>query len=80
MMNTTWLKLSKERRIQILNQATELTGLPAIAIEKDWWVTLCLRASFSLPYPAQAGFSSTRNIANGEGWGRLQLTAPHQGL
>jgi len=35
-MNTNWLKLSRERRIEILNQATELTGLPAIAIEKDW--------------------------------------------
>ena len=35
-MNTTWLTLSKERRIEVLNQATELTGLPAIAIEKDW--------------------------------------------
>lgn len=35
MMNTTWLTLSKERRNEILNQATELTGLPGIAIEKD---------------------------------------------
>jgi hypothetical protein len=48
-MNTNWLSLSKERRIEILNQATELTGLPSVAIEKDWWVTLALKASFSLP-------------------------------
>lgn len=33
-MNTTWLTLSKERRIEILNQATELTGLPALAIDE----------------------------------------------
>ena len=38
-MNTNWLTLSKERRIELLNQTTELTGLPAIAIEKDWAVT-----------------------------------------
>lgn len=49
-MNTNWLRLSKERRIEVLNQATELTGLPATAIEKDWWVSLCLNASFSLQY------------------------------
>lgn len=47
-MNSNWLTLSKKRRIEILNQATELTGLPAVAIEKDWWVTLALQASFSL--------------------------------
>lgn len=49
-MNTTWLTLSKERRMELLNQATELTGLPEIAIEKDWWVTLAFKASFELKY------------------------------
>lgn len=33
-MNTTWLTLPTERRIDILNQATEFTGLPVVAIEK----------------------------------------------
>jgi len=41
-------KVSK-MRVEILNQTTDLTGLPAVAIEKDWWVTLALNASFSLP-------------------------------
>jgi hypothetical protein len=27
-MNTTWLTLPQERKIEILNQATEFTGLP----------------------------------------------------
>jgi hypothetical protein len=54
-MNTNWLTLSKERRIDILNQATELTGLPSVAIEKDWWVTLALNASFSLPCRKNVG-------------------------
>ena len=64
-MNTNWLKLSKERRIEILNQATELTGLPAIAIEKDWWVTLCLNASFSLPYSNQLVFKGGTSLSKG---------------
>jgi len=45
-MNTNWLTLSKERRIEILNQATELTGLPSVAIEKDWWVTFGIERIF----------------------------------
>lgn len=49
-MNTTWLTLPQERRIDLLNQVTEFTGLPIVAIEKDWWVTLALNACFSLPY------------------------------
>lgn len=49
-MNTTWLTLPEGRRVDILNQATEFTGLPVVAIEKDWWVTLALNACFSLPY------------------------------
>ncbi|MBS4061322.1 MAG: nucleotidyl transferase AbiEii/AbiGii toxin family protein [Bacteroidetes bacterium] len=64
-MNTTWLTLSKERRIEILNQATELTGLPAIAIEKDWWVTLCLKASFSLPYSEHIVFKGGTSLSKG---------------
>lgn len=64
-MNTTWLTLSKKRRIEILNQATELTGLPAIAIEKDWWVTLCLNASFSLPYSEHIVFKGGTSLSKG---------------
>lgn len=65
MMNTNWLTLSKARRIEILNQATELTGLPATAIEKDWWVTLCLKASFSLPYSEHIIFKGGTSLSKG---------------
>ena len=64
-MNTNWLILSQERRIEILNQATELTGLPAIAIEKDWWVSLCLNASFSLPYSKHIVFKGGTSLSKG---------------
>ncbi len=65
MMNTNWLKLSKERKIEILNQATDLTGLPSIAIEKDWWVTLALNASFSLPYSKHIVFKGGTSLSKG---------------
>ncbi|WP_445737045.1 nucleotidyl transferase AbiEii/AbiGii toxin family protein [Mariniflexile sp.] len=65
MMNTNWLTLSKERRIKILNQTTELTGLPAVAIEKDWWVTLALNASFSLSYSKNIVFKGGTSMSKG---------------
>lgn len=69
-MNTIWLTLTKERRIEILNQATELTGLPAVAIEKDWWVTLALNASFSLPYSENIVFKGGTSLS--KGWGLIE--------
>src|SRR5690554_7963912 len=62
-MNTNWLTLPKERRINILNQATELTGLPVVAIEKDWWVTLALNACFSLPYSENLIFKGGTSLS-----------------
>jgi hypothetical protein len=69
-MNTNWLTLSKERRIEILNQVTELTGLPSIAIEKDWWVTLALSASFSLPYSKNIVFKGGTSLS--KGWNLIE--------
>jgi len=62
-MNTTWLTLPQERRIDILNQATEFTGLPVVAIEKDWWVTLALNACFSLPYSEHIIFKGGTSLS-----------------
>ncbi|MGV8945513.1 MAG: nucleotidyl transferase AbiEii/AbiGii toxin family protein [Lutibacter sp.] len=69
-MNTNWLTLSKERRIEILNQATEITGLPSVAIEKDWWVTLALNASFSLPYSKNIVFKGGTSLS--KGWNLIE--------
>jgi hypothetical protein len=63
LMNTHWLTLPKKRRIEILNQATAVTGLPASAIEKDWWVTLCLNAAFSLQYSANNVFKGGTSLS-----------------
>lgn len=69
-MNINWLTLSKERRIEILNQTTELTGLPSVAIEKDWWVTLALNASFSLPYSNNLVFKGGTSLS--KGWNLIE--------
>jgi hypothetical protein len=62
-MNTNWLTLSKEKRIIILNQVTELTGLPLNAIEKDWWVTLALHGIFSLKYSKNIVFKGGTSLS-----------------
>lgn len=62
-MNTTWLTLPKERRIDLLNQVTEFTGLPVVAIEKDWWVTLALNACFSLSYSEHIIFKGGTSLS-----------------
>jgi predicted nucleotidyltransferase component of viral defense system len=41
-----WLKLSTEDRLTTLNNAYKKVGLPPKSIEKDWWVTMTLRALF----------------------------------
>lgn len=69
-MHTDWLKISKERRIEILNQASNTTGLPAIAIEKDWWVTLALKASFALKYSTSIVFKGGTSLS--KGWNLIE--------
>ncbi len=41
-----WLKLTKQRQIDLFNQLSSQTGIQAQAIEKDAWVTLVLRMIF----------------------------------
>ena len=43
---TGWLELSDQQRKITLEQASLESGLKAEAIEKDWWVTLVLKALF----------------------------------
>jgi Nucleotidyl transferase AbiEii toxin, Type IV TA system len=44
-----WLKISDNRKKIFITQVANNLGLPPYAIEKDWWVTLALRAIFDLP-------------------------------
>ena len=69
-MNTNWVTLTKERRIEILNHATGLTGLLSVAIEKDWWVTLALNASFSLSYSQNIVFKGGTSLS--KGWNLIE--------
>ena len=43
-----WLKLPDETKRNIFNETGRVVGLPAIAIEKDWWVVHTLSIIFSM--------------------------------
>jgi hypothetical protein len=47
---TGWLGLTEEQRRGTLEQAAQASAISPKAIEKDWWVTLVLRALFDGPY------------------------------
>jgi hypothetical protein len=58
-----WLKLTDERKRQILNQANAATGRPVHAIEKDWWVTLILQALFSTKWKDNLVFKGGTSLS-----------------
>ncbi len=58
-----WLKLSEKKRIDILNQVNSQTGLPIDAIEKDWWVTITLKAIFSSKYAQHLVFKGGTSLS-----------------
>lgn len=64
-MNTEWLKLSNQRKIDILNQVSNETGLPPIAVEKDWWVTLTLNTTFKLDCSPHLVFKGGTSLSKG---------------
>ena len=44
-----WTMLTKEERLTILANVAEDKGIVDNAVEKDYWVSIVLRAIFSLP-------------------------------
>ena len=41
-----WQHIDRQRRINIIETISKETGLSPASIEKDWWVTMALRALF----------------------------------
>lgn len=62
---TGWLKLTDEQRRTSIAQAAILSGITAKAIEKDWWVTLTLKALFESPYAKFFIFKGGTSLSKG---------------
>jgi Nucleotidyl transferase AbiEii toxin, Type IV TA system len=60
-----WYALADTRKRTILDEIATQTGLPAQAIEKDWWVTQCLRAIFRLPLAEHLIFKGGTSLSKG---------------
>lgn len=58
-----FIRLPEKDKLNIFNQASEISGLPASAVEKDWWVTLALNLIFSLPYANQIVFKGGTSLS-----------------
>ena len=62
---TEWLQLSDEDRLISLQQANIKSGISAKVIEKDWWVTLVLKASFESEFAAHLSFKGGTSLSKG---------------
>jgi hypothetical protein len=62
---TQWLQLTDEQRRQTLAQAEARSGIVVKAIEKDWWVTLCLKALFTTLYAPYCLFKGGTSLSKG---------------
>lgn len=62
---TGWLQLTDEQRRTSIAQAAVVSGIAAKAIEKDWWVTLTLKALFESPYAKFFIFKGGTSLSKG---------------
>lgn len=62
---TSWLSLSDEDRKISLQQASAKSGIVVQAVEKDWWVTLVLKALFELQDASHFIFKGGTSLSKG---------------
>lgn len=70
MIMKNWIELSRERKQEILRQASDQLNLTAESVEKDFWVVVVLRALFSLPVANQLVFKGGTSLS--KCWNFLQ--------
>jgi len=61
---TGWLKLTEEERKTSIDQATIRSAIIAKAIEKDWWITLTLKALFTSTYAKHLIFKGGTSLSS----------------
>lgn len=65
-----WTMLTKEERLTILANVAEDKGIVDNAVEKDYWVSMVLRAIFYLPYASAFVFKGGTSLS--KGWGLIE--------
>ena len=65
-----WIRLTKEEQLTILANVAEYKGIVENAVEKDYWVSMVLRAIFSLPYATAFVFKGGTSLS--KGWALIE--------
>lgn len=65
-----WFDFKPQEQLAIFQETGRITGLPASAIEKDWWVTMTLRLVFNLPFAEQLVFKGGTSLS--KGWNLIE--------
>lgn len=60
-----WQQYSEQERLQLLDMAAAQKGLPRIAVEKDWWVTMTLKALSTTKYAPLMSFKGGTSLSKG---------------
>ena len=60
-----WLKVEDDRKKLVFEQVAANVGLPPIAIEKDFWVTLVLESVFELGLAESMVFKGGTSLSKG---------------
>lgn len=58
-----WLNLKTEQKRLVLDQLSNIMGLPAFVIEKDWWVCIVLKAVFATKYAESIIFKGGTSLS-----------------
>lgn len=58
-----WIKIPEKERAELLSSVALTTGLPNVAVEKDWWVTMVLHALFSCECAAHIVFKGGTSLS-----------------
>lgn len=62
-----WIDADLTDRLIMIRRISDEKHFVDSAVEKDWWVTLCLKAIFSLPYAPYMLFKGGTSLS--KGWG-----------
>ena len=65
-----WTKLIIEEKLTILSNVAESKGIVDNAVEKDYWVSMVLRAIFTLPYATAFVFKGGTSLS--KGWSLIE--------
>jgi predicted nucleotidyltransferase component of viral defense system len=63
MSKNNFIALPEQSRRNAFTEAATRKALPAVAVEKDWWITAVLHALFLLPYAEHLSFKGGTSLS-----------------